>query len=43
LLKNIEAEHFLSIYDMGDNGQKVGSNPLKPLSVLALRQMKGYE
>lgn len=26
-----------------DNGQKVGSNPLKPLSVLALRQMKGYE
>jgi hypothetical protein len=26
-----------------DNGQKVGSNPLKALSVLALRQMKGYE
>ena len=26
-----------------DNGQKVGWSPLKPLPILALRQMKGYE
>jgi hypothetical protein len=35
--------YFLSITPHWDNGQKAGSNPLKLLSVLALRQMKGYE